>query len=92
MDFVGTGDDQDDDDSGTEIFLMRVKKPQFLVLAKVMEHYILHGEVKRISQHRAMKNPTFVEFLFEYFQQKGSITHVLLSEDNNFRVSFIPNR
>lgn len=85
MDFVGT--DANFDEKPDEIFMMRVKKENFLVLAKVFEHYILNGEVKRISQHRAMKDLRFVQFFFEYLQQSKHYEKIILSEDANVQES-----
>ncbi|XP_052234805.1 uncharacterized protein LOC127847147 [Dreissena polymorpha] len=82
MDFVGT--DENFEERPDEIFMMRVKRENFLVLAQVFEHYILNNEVKRISQHRAMKDVRFIEFFFEYIQQKPDCVRIVLSEDKNF--------
>ena len=85
MDFVGT--DATFDERGDEIFIMRVKPKHFDILAKVFEHYILNGEVKQLSQHRAMKDLRFLQYFFEYIEAKGNTEEVLLSEDNNFQES-----
>ena len=85
MDFVGT--DTTFDERGDEIFIMRVKENNFDILAKVFEHYILNGEVRKLSQHRAMKDMRFLEYLFVYIQSKDNMVEVLLSEDNNFQES-----
>ena len=84
-DFVGT--DATFDERWDEIFIMRVKPNNFDVLAKVFTHYILNGEVKKLAQHRAMKDLRFLEFFFNYIQTKENMVDVLLSEDNNFQES-----
>ena len=85
MDFVGT--DATFDERGDEIFIMRVKPNNFEILAKVFEHYILNGEVKQLSQHRAMKDLRFLQYFFEYIDTKDTMEEVLLSEDSTFQES-----
>ncbi|XP_053385953.1 ankyrin repeat and KH domain-containing protein 1-like [Mercenaria mercenaria] len=63
--------------------MMRVKNENFLVLAKVFEHYISSGEVKTIFHHRAMKDLRFIQFFFEYIQQKENYEQFILTEDRN---------
>ena len=84
-DFVGT--DATFDERWDEIFIMRVKPNDFDVLAKVFTHYILNGEVKKLAQHRAMKDLRFLEFFFNYVQTKENMIDILLSEDNNSQES-----
>ncbi|KAL4217513.1 hypothetical protein ACF0H5_023962 [Mactra antiquata] len=80
LDFVGT----DDNFEGRkdEIFMMRVRPENFAILAKVFVHYINNGEVKKIIQHRAMKDLRFITFLFEYIkQQRENGELIILSQD-----------
>ncbi|KAL3853875.1 hypothetical protein ACJMK2_013174 [Sinanodonta woodiana] len=77
-DFVGTPHSSDEG----EVFIMRVNNANFGILAKIVAHYLLQGEVKRVAQHRSLKDLEFLDFFFEYLLKEGKQKMAILKQDN----------
>ncbi|WAR10173.1 EHMT2-like protein [Mya arenaria] len=70
MDFVGT-------DGGLE------ERPEEIFMMRVFVHNIIGGEARRISQHRAMKDPRFLDFFFDYLKDQPDSRKIILAQDKH---------
>ena len=72
-----------------QIFMMRMKKPRFLLLAQLFDHYMSYGHVVKIAQHRALRDPQFLTFFINYIKKKEPMHDIILRVDSLEKASFM---
>lgn len=69
-----------------QLFVMKIKKQTFWLLAQLFDHYMNYGQVVKIAQHRALRDPHFLQYFLNHIKKKDTRDECILRVDNSVKV------
>lgn len=87
MDYVAT--EATPIESRDQIFIMRVTKQNYWLLAESLIHYMNVGFTNQIARHRSFRDQEFTKFVFSHLEKRDNQDDVILREDTEVTVRLI---
>lgn len=84
MDYVATEDNVNL--PRDQVFVMRIQKHFFWLMAQLFDHYINYGHVYKVAHHRVFRDPKFLNFFIDYVKKREMKDEMILQVDGTVKV------